>query len=130
MAQVGSLIAKMHGLNIIHGDLTTSNIMIKTSTGDTALAIQDCAEIVLIDFGLSSIASQPEDKAVDLYVLERAFQATHPQLSGLVSAYHRNSWPLQFEDVLKAYSSSSGKKSSVIKRLEEGKELYLLIWTN
>lgn len=33
---------------------------------------------VLIDFGLSNISTWPEDKAVDLYVLERAFQSTHP----------------------------------------------------
>ena len=33
---------------------------------------------VLIDFGLTSNASFPEDRAVDLYVLERAFASTHP----------------------------------------------------
>lgn len=33
---------------------------------------------VLIDFGLSNNSTLAEDKAVDLYVLERAFQSTHP----------------------------------------------------
>lgn len=33
---------------------------------------------VLIDFGLSSITPLAEDRAVDLYVLERAFASTHP----------------------------------------------------
>lgn len=33
---------------------------------------------VLIDFGLSYVSVMPEDKAVDLYVLERAFSSTHP----------------------------------------------------
>lgn len=35
-------------------------------------------KIVLIDFGLSYIKNSVEDKAVDLYVLERAFVSTHP----------------------------------------------------
>ena len=31
-----------------------------------------------IDFGLSSVSGKPEDKAVDIYVLKRAFISTHP----------------------------------------------------
>jgi tRNA A-37 threonylcarbamoyl transferase component Bud32 len=38
----------------------------------------DCFTQVLIDFGLSYVSSLVEDKAVDLYVLERAFASTHP----------------------------------------------------
>ena len=40
---------------------------------------------VLIDFGLSNNSSLAEDKAVDLYVLERAFQSTHPSSEHLFS---------------------------------------------
>ena len=36
--------------------------------------------IYLIDFGLSYFKDSAEDRAVDLYVLERAFESTHPQL--------------------------------------------------
>lgn len=36
--------------------------------------------IYLIDFGLSHIKNMAESKAVDLYVLERAFISTHPHL--------------------------------------------------
>lgn len=32
---------------------------------------------VLLDFGLSATSSIPEDKGVDLYVLERAFKSAH-----------------------------------------------------
>lgn len=32
----------------------------------------------MIDFGLSSTSAMAEDKAVDLYVLQRAFASTHP----------------------------------------------------
>jgi hypothetical protein len=39
----------------------------------------------MIDFGLSNTSTWPEDKAVDLYVLERAFQSTHPSSEHLFS---------------------------------------------
>ena len=32
---------------------------------------------MLLDFGLSTSSSLPEDKGVDLYVLERAFKSAH-----------------------------------------------------
>ena len=35
----------------------------------------------MIDFGLSYICLMDEDKAVDLYVLERAIQSTHPSMT-------------------------------------------------
>jgi hypothetical protein len=39
---------------------------------------------VLIDFGLSYNTTLAEDKAVDLYVLERAITSAHSTYSGLV----------------------------------------------
>jgi tRNA A-37 threonylcarbamoyl transferase component Bud32 len=44
------------------------------------------SKAVLIDFGLSMISTMIDDKAVDLYVLERAFISTHPGSEHLVSA--------------------------------------------
>lgn len=80
MLEVGREIAQLHLADIIHGDLTTSNIILtnelKTPT--------------LIDFGLSSYSLLAEDKAVDLYVLERAFLSTHPEHANLY-----NEWLLQ-----------------------------------
>lgn len=65
---------------------------------------------VLVDFGLAYTSSLTEDKAVDLYVLERAFASTHP-----------DSEPL-FGRVLEGYTSKMGKEWTVIgRRLEEGK---------
>jgi TP53 regulating kinase-like protein len=60
-------IALLHAEGIIHGDLTTSNIMVGSA-------------LYFIDFGLSYIRSNVEDFAVDLYVLEKAFLSTHPHL--------------------------------------------------
>lgn len=66
MEEMGIIIAKMHENDIVHGDLTTSNFMLHYGS------------VRAIDFGLSFISTYPEDKAVDLYVLERAFASSHP----------------------------------------------------
>jgi len=65
---LGTLIARLHNLGVIHGDLTTSNVLMEGQG------------LVLIDFGLSKSTSSVEEQAVDLYVLERALQSTHPEL--------------------------------------------------
>ncbi len=64
--QIGILIGRLHKHNLIHGDLTTSN-MILTETG----------KIYLIDFGLGYNSTSVEDKAVDLHLLKRALESTH-----------------------------------------------------
>ena len=64
---------------------------------------------VLIDFGLSYHSTLVEDKAVDLYVLERAFASTHP-----------DSEPM-FAGVLTAYEKQVGKEWPALRRrLDEG----------
>ena len=107
---VGSLIAKMHASGVIHGDLTTSNIMIRdppcSDGGGCDTKLPWAPQLVLIDFGLSTSITpsnhnaknapsnkktkthkqqhNAEEKAVDLYVLERAFLSTHPDSKLLV----------------------------------------------
>lgn len=72
---IGATIGKMHANNIIHGDLTTSNILINPKQpGDFTEY-----EVVFIDFGLSHYNQGTEDKGVDLYVLERALLSTHSE---------------------------------------------------
>ena len=64
-----------------------------------------------MDFGLAYQSSLVEDKAVDLYVLERAFSSTHP-----------DSEPL-FASVLKAYEKQMGKDwVPISRRLADGKK--------
>jgi hypothetical protein len=60
------------------------------ANGDKKVAIPagaDTAPVIMIDFGLSyvCVSKQSEDKAVDLYVLERAFLSTHPSSEKMVS---------------------------------------------
>ncbi|TFK68920.1 hypothetical protein BDN72DRAFT_646710 [Pluteus cervinus] len=105
MSLIGIELAKMHAADIIHGDLTTSNMMLRHLTKfQVPVGSSDSLQLVLIDFGLSYHSALVEDKAVDLYVLERAFASTHPE-----------SEPL-FASVLQAYADRLGKEWSGVKR--------------
>ncbi|KAI4873427.1 hypothetical protein NFI96_019855 [Prochilodus magdalenae] len=99
--RIGQILAKMHDEDVVHGDLTTSNMLL-VSDGDGR-----AGKLVLIDFGLSYISALPEDKGVDMYVLEKAFLSTHPNTEAL------------FERLLKSYTASSKKAPAVIKKLDE-----------
>ncbi|KAM0793699.1 hypothetical protein ACM66B_001124 [Microbotryomycetes sp. NB124-2] len=116
---IGVAIAKMHLAEVIHGDLTTSNMMLRLV--DPASPNHQPFEVVMIDFGLSSTSFTPEDRAVDLYVLERAFDSTHP-VPKLPSGH--DGTPL-FVTVLDGYRKGMeafGKKgewSRIEKRLNE-----------
>lgn len=109
---IGGLIAKLHLNEMIHGDLTSSNILLEENQNGVF-------EAVLIDFGLSSYSGLPEDKAVDLYVLERAVLSTH---SVHLEVY--NEWLLKgYNDMhlSKEFKSKQGSKKLVetIRRLED-----------
>ncbi|KAK9448182.1 kinase-like domain-containing protein [Limtongia smithiae] len=74
LLSVGNEIARLHFLDIVHGDLTTSNLLLQPKKSSQ----EEFLDPVIIDFGLASQSGLSEDKAVDLYVLERAFLSTHP----------------------------------------------------
>ncbi|XP_075164016.1 TP53 regulating kinase [Haematobia irritans] len=102
--RVGCLIGKIHANNIIHGDLTTSNILINPKEEDI---FQDY-DIIFIDFGLSHYNQGTEDKGVDLYVLERALLSTHSEQ------------PYLFDYMLQAYRKDCGTdEQSVLAKFEE-----------
>jgi TP53 regulating kinase and related kinases len=64
--QLGDQVARLHSAGIVHGDLTTSNI-IAVSSGPP----------FILDFGMSTRASAPEDRGIDLHLLQRSVNATH-----------------------------------------------------
>jgi TP53 regulating kinase-like protein len=68
--RVGGLIGKLHRHGVIHGDLTTSNMILN---GD--------GKIFLVDFGLGEKNSELEAKGVDLHLMKRALQSTHFQFA-------------------------------------------------
>jgi len=93
---MGKNIAKLHDSDIIHGDLTTSNMILKDE------------KVFFIDFGLGFSSHKIEDKAVDLHLLRQALEARH----------FRN-WETLFTEVKRGYSSS--KNSSLV--LEQFKKV-------
>jgi TP53 regulating kinase and related kinases len=66
--KIGESVAQLHSYGLVHGDLTTSN-MIQTPKG----------KLYFIDFGLGEKNSEIEEQGVDLHLLKRAFQSTHFQ---------------------------------------------------
>ncbi|GFY16614.1 hypothetical protein TNCV_2787401 [Trichonephila clavipes] len=80
--KIGKNIALMHKNELVHGDLTTSNILLKI---DSCIPDGDY-EVYFIDFGLAKRDIVLEDKAVDLYVLERAISSSHPNCSQFYAA--------------------------------------------
>jgi TP53 regulating kinase and related kinases len=65
--KIGKSIALLHKNDIIHGDLTTSNMILSLE------------KVYFIDFGLGFISKKVEDKAVDLHLLKQALEAKHFQ---------------------------------------------------
>lgn len=63
--KVGEKVARLHNCGIIHGDLTSSNLLLKDG------------EIVFIDFGLGKISDLVEDKGTDLLVFKKALTGIH-----------------------------------------------------
>ncbi|KAJ2904214.1 kinase-like domain-containing protein [Zalerion maritima] len=114
MVKVGDVVGLLHKHGIVHGDLTTSNLMLRPSSKMGASEVKSDTDtlldgdIAVIDFGLASQATQVEDRAVDLYVLERAFASTHPRAESLFDQW-----------LLSGYKSSFKQAPVVLKRLEE-----------
>uniref|UniRef100_A0A915P7L8 non-specific serine/threonine protein kinase n=1 Tax=Meloidogyne floridensis TaxID=298350 RepID=A0A915P7L8_9BILA len=98
--KLGSIIQNMHSAGLIHGDLTTSNVLVKKKQDDNL-------DLIFIDFGLSQFSQKPEDKAVDLYVLERAIKSAHIGMELLLNK------------ALQAYKEGGKDAENVLLRLEE-----------
>lgn len=65
--EIGINLAKLHKNNIVHGDLTTSNMIFKD-------------KIYFIDFGLSMHTLKLEDKAVDVHLFKQALESKHHEV--------------------------------------------------
>ena len=93
--QIGEEIAKLHDSDIIHGDLTTSN-MVLTEKGNKKRGDKNSAfKIFFIDFGLGFHSQKAEDKAVDIHLLRQALEAKHFR-----------HWQTLFAEFLKGYEKS------------------------
>jgi len=94
--QIGTNIAKMHAADMVHGDLTTSNMILKDS------------KVYFIDFGLGQHTKRVEDKGIDLRLLHDAIKATHYKIL-------KTCWG----SILKGYTEEYKNADIVIKKIEE-----------
>lgn len=94
--KIGESIARLHNNNVIHGDITTSNMILFDDN------------VYFIDFGLGEKSSEIEAKGVDLHVLMEAIESTHSKYSNC------------FDYVLDGYKSELKNNADlIIKKIEE-----------
>jgi TP53 regulating kinase-like protein len=118
---LGNMISNLHSGDLIHGDLTPSNIILKVKEDTNSDLLNNAEKIILdnktydymylIDFGLSSVAlsttSGIEDKAVDLYVLKRAIISSNPKSEEL------------FEKAMDIYQKNCKNGKEIIERYKK-----------
>lgn len=100
--EIGTITGQLHDKDIIHGDLTTSNIILQTADPKT----QTTGKVRLIDFGLSITSTKEEDKAVDLHLFKEAVESKHYK-------HEEEIW----KKFLEGYNPKN--KKEILKRLEK-----------
>lgn len=94
--KIGTSIGKLHSIDLIHGDLTTSNMILKGE------------ELFFIDFGLGFHSKRIEDKGVDLNLFYEALSSTHFRILNLC-----------WEAIIKAYRKEFKNADAVIEKVKE-----------
>jgi len=93
--KLGNAVGTMHFNGIVHGDLTTSNMILKNN------------KVYFIDFGLGEFSRRIEDLATDLEVLREAFKSTHFKYLNVL-----------WESFIKGYRQTNTNWEEVLKALE------------
>jgi TP53 regulating kinase-like protein len=96
--KLGRMTALLHLAGIMHGDLTTSNILVNDG------------ELVLIDFGLAIRSKRLEDHAVDFRLIKETLTGAHPRI-----------WSQALESLFDAYGGEVGERylRAVTRQLRE-----------
>ncbi len=87
--RLGADVARLHTAGIMHGDLTTANL------------VRRKGELVFLDFGLSLHSNRLEDRAVDLRLIKETLVGAH---SGVAQA--------ALESLFRGYATVVGEKST------------------
>lgn len=94
--KIGRKIGILHNRGIVHGDLTTSNIIYKDEN------------IYFIDFGLGFFTNRTEDFGTDLIVLKEAIKSTHFKHLNII-----------LKNILKGYSTTNNAFDKIFKVMDE-----------
>ena len=80
LSKTAQLLSLIHSFNIVHGDPTTSNFMVNK-------------DVYAIDFGLSTVSDDDEDRASDLRVFLESLDSHHSEISGRnIFLSHYSKW--------------------------------------
>lgn len=93
--EVGRCVGRFHKNDLIHGDLTTSNMILRDD------------RIYFIDFSLGGKSREIEAKGVDLHLLSEAFESTHSEILDM------------FNFVLEGYKNEYEEADKVIAKVKE-----------
>ena len=93
--RTGEMVGRMHAAGIIHGDLTTSNIIIRDGVP------------VFIDFGLAYVSRETEARGVDVHVFFQTLESTSRDYERLSLAFR------------KGYAAATDDAAEVFRRVEE-----------
>ena len=93
--EIGRLVALLHSATITHGDLTTSNMIMRDD------------KIWFIDLSLGTRNAMIEDMGVDLHLLKEAFQSAHSKILPM------------YDVILESYCSNFERGKEVLKKIKE-----------
>ena len=93
---IGEKAGLLHAAGIVHGDLTTSNI------------IRSSGKVVFIDFGLGEMSTETEKRGVDLNLMYRMLTSTHFQHTEEL-----------FEAFKEGYRATLEEADEALERMEE-----------
>lgn len=96
VALIGNAAGRLHAAGMVHGDLTTSNMILSGG------------KIFFIDFGLGGFSKRPEDFGTDLAVLEEALKSTHFRHLGLL-----------WQSFIKGYCQTNPQAQEALKALAD-----------
>ena len=96
LREVGKLIGRLHKEGIVHGDLTTSNMIVSDG------------KIFFVDFGLGDFSRNVEDLGVDLHLMKRAMESSHYDV-----------FEEGFSAVLQGYRETFEEANAVIEKMWE-----------
>lgn len=88
LRSIGEQIGLLHAAGIVHGDLTTSNVIMSPSGAP-----------FIVDFGMSKRSIEPEDRGVDLHLLQRSIFASHSKNPSVL-----------MHAMIRGYEQTAGKK--------------------
>lgn len=94
--EIGCLIGRLHASGIVHGDLTTSNMILKDD------------KIFFIDFGLGEFSTRIEDQGMDLNLLFEALKSTHFKILKLC-----------WNNIVKGYRREYENADAALKKVDE-----------